>query len=117
MGADRSAIHCRSRRPEEGATRHRLRELVTLRRHFGYQRLNFLLGRDGYVMDHKRFRRLCQEEGLQVRKRAGSCYPDYMIADWHKRLEYDCGRSRRLRAVLATCDQSRHCGTRYGSAD
>ena len=71
MGVDRSTVRYRGRRPDDALTRHRLRQLAASRRRFGYRRLHFLLGKDGYVMNHKRFRRLYKEEGLQVRKRAG----------------------------------------------
>ena len=51
--------------------RRRIRELAAERRRFGYRRLHYLLSRDGTVMNHKRFRRIYREEGLQVRKRGG----------------------------------------------
>jgi len=54
LGADRY----RSRRAEDAAARARLRELASVRRRFGYRRLNVLLEREG-------------EERLQVRRRRG----------------------------------------------
>jgi putative transposase len=58
LGADRSAIRYRSRRPDDGAVRVRLRELAAVRRRFGYRRLHILLRREGTRMNHKKLRRL-----------------------------------------------------------
>jgi putative transposase len=71
IGADRSSIRYRSRRPEDAAIRIRLHELAAARRRFGYRRLQILLRREGIHMNHKKFRRLYREEHLQVRRRAG----------------------------------------------
>ena len=69
MGVDRSSIRYRSRRADDAAARLRIGELAA-QRHFGYRRLHVLLIREGYHMNHKRFRRLYREEKLQVRRRA-----------------------------------------------
>jgi putative transposase len=71
LGVDRSSIRYRSCRAGDALVRLRIRELATERRRFGYRRLHYLLSRDGTVMNHKRFRRIYREEGLQVRKRGG----------------------------------------------
>jgi len=71
LGADRSAIRYRGRRPDDGAVRVRLRELAAVRRRFGYRRLHILLRREGTHMNHKKLRRLYAEERLQVRRRGG----------------------------------------------
>jgi len=71
IGADRSTIRYRRRRPDDGAVRTRLRELAAVRRRFGYRRLHILLRREGTIMNHKKFRRLYAEERLQVRRRGG----------------------------------------------
>jgi putative transposase len=71
VGVDRSSIRYRQRRPDDAALRLRIRELAGQRRRFGYRRLHYLLGKEGIAMNHKRFRRLYREEGLQVRKRSG----------------------------------------------
>jgi putative transposase len=42
IGADRSSVRDRSRRPEDGLLRLRLREIAALRRRFGYHRLHIL---------------------------------------------------------------------------
>jgi putative transposase len=71
LGADRSSVRYRARRPGDEAVRKRLRELAAVRRRFGYRRLLVLMRREGFVMNHKKFRRLYREERLQVRRRGG----------------------------------------------
>jgi putative transposase len=71
IGVDRSSVRYRSRRPDDGAIRTRLRELAALRRRFGYRRLHILLRREGHHLNHKKLRRLYAEERLQVRRRGG----------------------------------------------
>ena len=43
IGADRTSIRYRSRRPDDAALRARMRELAAERRRFGYRRLHVLL--------------------------------------------------------------------------
>jgi putative transposase len=71
LGADRTSVRYRSSRPDDAAVRARLRELASIRRRFGYRRLQVLLRREGIVMNHKKLRRLYREERLQVRRRGG----------------------------------------------
>lgn len=71
LGADRSMARYRSRRPDDSATRSRLRVLAAERRRFGYRRLGLLLAREGVRLNHKKLRRLYREERLQVRRRGG----------------------------------------------
>jgi putative transposase len=71
LGADRTSVRYRSRRPDDATARVRLRELASIRRRFGYRRLHILLRREGIVMNHKKLRRLYREERLQVRRRGG----------------------------------------------
>ncbi len=71
IGADRSSVRYRSRRPNDAALRSRLRELASERRRFGYRRLLILLRREGLLLNHKKLRRLYREERLQVRRRGG----------------------------------------------
>lgn len=68
---ERTSIRYRSRRPDDSAVRLRLRELAAVRRRFGWRRLRVLLSREGVHMNHKKLRRLCVEERLQVRRRGG----------------------------------------------
>jgi len=69
LGADRTSVRYRSRRPDDATARARLRELAAVRRRFGYRRLHILLTREGIVMNHKKLRRLYREERLEVRRR------------------------------------------------
>jgi putative transposase len=71
IGADRSSVRYRSRRPDDGHLRARLREIAAVRRRFGYRRLHVLLAREGLTLNHKKLRRLYAEERLQVRRRGG----------------------------------------------
>jgi putative transposase len=58
LGVDRTSVRYRSGRPDDAAMRTRLRELAAVRRRFGYRRLHILTRREGYVMNHKKLRRL-----------------------------------------------------------
>jgi putative transposase len=71
LGADRTSIRYRVRRPDDAPVRARLRELAAGRRRFGYRRLGILLAREGIRLNHKKLRRLYAEEKLQVRRRGG----------------------------------------------
>ena len=71
IGADRSSVRYRCRRPNDVAIRVRLREIAAVRRRFGYRRLHILLRREGFTLNHKKLRRLYAEERLQVRRRSG----------------------------------------------
>lgn len=71
IGADRTSMRYRSIRPDDAALRTRLRELAAERRRFGYRRLHILMRREGFVMNHKKLRRLYREERLMVRRRGG----------------------------------------------
>ena len=52
----------RSRRVGDTGVRLRIRALAHRRRRFVYRRLHVLLRREGWRMNHKRFRRLYREE-------------------------------------------------------
>jgi putative transposase len=69
VGADRTMVRYRSRRPPDTELRARLRELANERRRFGYRRLFILLRREGERSGINRIHRLYREEGLAVRKR------------------------------------------------
>jgi putative transposase len=71
LGADRSSVRYHGSRPDDAAVRARLRELGSIRRRFGYRRLQVLLRREGIIMNHKELRRIHREERLQVRRRGG----------------------------------------------
>ena len=69
VGADRTMIRYRSRRPDDAALRARLRDLAHQRHRFGYRRLYVLLRRDGEAASRNKVYRLYRAEGLAVRKR------------------------------------------------
>jgi putative transposase len=71
IGADRTTIRYRHRRPNDAALRERLRSLAAERRRFGYRRLHILLRREGTKVNHKKLRRIYADERLQVRRRGG----------------------------------------------
>jgi putative transposase len=67
----RGTCRYRARRAEDGRLRTRLRELAEVRRRFGYRRLQVLLGREGWQVNHKRVYRLYVEEKLGLRRKRG----------------------------------------------
>ncbi|MEO0992360.1 MAG: IS3 family transposase, partial [Pseudomonadota bacterium] len=71
VGADRTMVRCRSRRPDDAALRERMRALADERRRFGYRRLHVLLRQEGLVVNRKKTERLYREERLTVRRRRG----------------------------------------------
>ena len=71
IGADRSSVRYRCRRPYDVAIRVRLREIAAVRRRFGYRRLHILLRHEGLTVNHKKLRRIYAEERLQVRRCGG----------------------------------------------
>lgn len=60
-----------SARPDDAELRHRLRELSSERRRFGYRRLHLLLKREGVEVNWEKLYRIYKEERLTVRKRGG----------------------------------------------
>jgi putative transposase len=71
IGCQRMTVRYRSRRPDDPRLRERLVALARERRRFGYRRLLIFLGREGFVVNHKRLFRIYREERLTVRKRKG----------------------------------------------
>jgi putative transposase len=69
VGAHRSNVRYRSRRPPQTALRTRLKELATTHVSYGYLRLHVLLRREGWQVNRKRVYRLYREEGLMLKPR------------------------------------------------
>ncbi len=120
IGADRTSVRYRSRKPDDGAVRSRLRELAAVRRRFGYRRLHLLLGREGLHLKHKKLRRLYREERLQVRRRGGRkralgtrapmTVPQAPNQRWSLDFVSDTlTDSRRFRILTVVDDYSREC--------
>ena len=104
----------RSRRAGDTDVRLRIRELARRRRRFGYRRLHVLLRREGWRMNHKRFRRLYREEKLQVRQRgarkralgvrAPLALPNGPNERWSLDFVSDCFSNGRRFRILAIVD-------------
>jgi putative transposase len=120
IGADRTSIRYRRRRPDDAAARARLRELAAVRRRFGYRRLQILLRREGTHMNHKKLRRLYAEERLQVRRRGGRkralgtrapmALPQSANQRWSLDFASDAlADGRRFRILAVVDDFSREC--------
>ena len=58
IGADRSSVRYRHRRPDDRELREVLRGAAETHRRFGYRRLHVILRRDGHVLNRKRTQRL-----------------------------------------------------------
>jgi len=67
----RATCRYRRRRGADERLRVRLRELAEARRRFGYRRLQVLLQREGWQVNHKRIYRLYVEEKLSLRRKRG----------------------------------------------
>jgi putative transposase len=64
VGIEPKTYRYRSRRPDYGTLRERLRAVAMERRRFGYRRLPVLLRREGLRANHKKLFRLYREERL-----------------------------------------------------
>src|SRR3974377_150626 len=71
MDLYRATCRYRKRRSEDQPLRVRLREVAEARRRFGYRRLQILLEREGWQVNHKRVYRLYVEEKLALRRKRG----------------------------------------------
>lgn len=69
IGADRSSVRYRHRRPDDRELREVLHSAAEAHRRFGYRRPHGILRRDGHVLNRKRTQRPYREEGLSVRRR------------------------------------------------
>lgn len=69
VGLARSTHRYEGHRDPQPALRMRLRELAAARISYGYRRLQVMLQREGWAVNHKRVYRLCVEEGLILRTR------------------------------------------------
>ena len=122
VGTDRTSYRYRSRAGNDADVRHRLRELANERCRFGYRRLHILMGRAGFVMNHKKLYRIYRDEGLAVRKRqrrrrvTGSRRPILVPHGLNQRWSLDFVSDaftdgRRFRILVVVDDFSRECLT------
>ena len=121
VGADRSTVRYRSRRPDAPACVLRLRELAAERRRFGYRRpFTSCCGARARGSDHNKTQRLYREEGLSVRRRrgrkraVGSRAPILVEAKPNARWSIDfvhdqLASGRRLRVLNVVDDVTKEC--------
>ena len=119
MEVQRSSCRYRRRRQEDPRLRTRLRELAETRRRFGYRRLQVLLQREGWQVNHKRIYRLYVEEKLSLRRKRGrkrsrvrQPLPEAMAANqvWSVDFMTDALSSgRKFRILNVVDDYTREC--------
>ena len=65
----RSSVQYIAVRPPQTALRTRIHEIADVRVSYGYRRIQVLLRREGWRVNHKRTYRLYREDGLSLRKK------------------------------------------------
>jgi len=121
MGLHRATCRYRQRRKDDRQLRVRLRELAETRRRFGYRRLQILLQREGWQVNHKRVFRLYAEEKLSLRRKRGRKRstvrqplpePTAVNQVWSMDFMTDAFSSgRRFRTLNVVDDYTRECVT------
>jgi putative transposase len=119
MELHRATCRYRRRRFEDPRLRARLRELAEMLRRFGYRRLQVLLQREGWQVNHKRIFRLFVEEKLSLRRKRGrkrsrvrQPLPEAVAANqvWSVDFMTDALSSgRRFRILNVVDDYTREC--------
>lgn len=66
---DTSSYHYKSRRRGQADLELRIKDIYQTRIRFGYRRVHVLLRREGWMVNHKRTRRIYRELGLQLRNK------------------------------------------------
>ncbi len=69
LNVGRSMVRYQSRRSDDTNLRDAVNAVAKERRRFGYRRLHVMVERQGWQVNHKKFRRIYREEKLQVRRR------------------------------------------------
>ncbi|GGF50181.1 transposase [Aliidongia dinghuensis] len=69
LEVDTSTYHYKSRRPDQTPLAARIREICETRIRYGYRRVQVLLRREGWTVNHKRTHRIYNELGLQLRNK------------------------------------------------
>jgi putative transposase len=69
LSVNRKSLRYRSVKRDDPALRRRIKEIAATRIRYGYRRINVLLRREGWMVNHKRVRRIYREEGLAMRVR------------------------------------------------
>lgn len=65
-----SLYHFKSRRLAQANLKQRIKEIAETRVRYGYRRIDVLLRREGWQVNHKRVSRLYREMGLQLRNKS-----------------------------------------------
>ncbi len=66
---DRSSYHYKSRRTDPAALKKRIKEICETRARYGYQRVHFVLQREGWPVNVKKTYGIYKEMGLQLRNK------------------------------------------------
>jgi putative transposase len=69
MLVHRAQYNYKSRKNEQAVLVERIKDIATLRTHYGYKRIYIYLKREGWRINHKRVYRLYCQEGLQLRRK------------------------------------------------
>jgi putative transposase len=69
LSVNRKSLRYRSVKRDDPVLRRRIKEIAAIRIRYGYRRINVLLRREGWMVNHKRVRRIYREEGLAMRVR------------------------------------------------
>lgn len=59
----------RSGKPDQAALEKRIKDICETRVRYGYRRVQVLLQREGWTVNHKKVRRIYNELGLQLRNK------------------------------------------------
>jgi putative transposase len=70
LEVDTSTYHYKSRRPDQAPLATRIKAICETRVRYGYRRVQVLLRREGWAVNHKRTHRIYSELGLQLRSKA-----------------------------------------------
>ena len=65
----RGQYNYKSKKNEQAVLVERIKDVATLRAHYGYKRIYIYLKREGWNINHKRVYRLYCQEGLQLRRK------------------------------------------------
>ena len=120
LQADRSMVRYQSKRDDDIALRDAIKRVSAERKRFGYRRIHVMVKREGFIVNHKKLRRIYREEGLQVRKRGGRkralgsrrpmIVPEGINQRWSLDFVSDAFTDgRRLRIFAVVDDYSREC--------
>ena len=71
LQVDRSSVRYLSRRGDDAELRDAIKRVSRERRRFGCRRVHVMIAREGFVVNHKKVRRIYVEEKLQVPRRVG----------------------------------------------